>query len=34
MFQPEAATHATMITGDPDEVADQLVSLFKELGVM
>ncbi len=34
MFQPEATSHATMITGDPDEVADQLVNLFKELGVM
>ncbi len=34
MFQPEAATHATMITGDPDEVAAKLVDLFKELGVL
>jgi electron transfer flavoprotein beta subunit len=34
MFQPEAAAHATMITGNPDEVADKLVDLFKELGVL
>ena len=34
MFQPEAATHATMITGNPDEVAAKLVDLFKELGVL
>ncbi len=34
MFQPEAACHATMITGDPDEVAARLVDLFKELGVL
>lgn len=34
MFQPEAATHATMITGNPDEVAARLVGLFKELGVL
>lgn len=34
MFQPEAATHATMVTGNPDEVAAQLVNLFKELGVL
>ena len=34
MFQPEAASHAQMITGNPEEVADRLVSLFKELGVL
>jgi electron transfer flavoprotein beta subunit len=34
MFQPEAASHAEMITGSPEEVADRLVSLFKELGVL
>jgi electron transfer flavoprotein beta subunit len=34
MFQPESATHATMITGNPDEVAARLVDLFKELGVL
>jgi len=34
MFQPEAAVHAEMITGSPDEVADKLVSIFKEAGVL
>jgi electron transfer flavoprotein beta subunit len=34
MFQPEATSHAEMITGDPEEVTDKLVSLFKELGVL
>jgi electron transfer flavoprotein beta subunit len=34
MFQPESTTHATMITGNPDEVAAKLVDLFKELGVL
>jgi len=34
MFQPEAAAHAEMITGKPDEVADRLVSIFKEVGVL
>lgn len=34
MFQPEAASHADMITGNPEEVTDKLVSLFKELGVL
>jgi electron transfer flavoprotein beta subunit len=34
MFQPEATSHAEMITGDPEEVAAKLVSLFKELGVL
>jgi electron transfer flavoprotein beta subunit len=34
MFQPEAASHAEMITGNPEEVAGKLVSLFKELGVL
>jgi electron transfer flavoprotein beta subunit len=34
MFQPEAAAHATMITGNPDEVATKLVGIFKELGVL
>lgn len=34
MFQPEAAQRATMIEGDDDAVADKLVSLFKELGVL
>ncbi|HLO16115.1 MAG TPA: hypothetical protein VK206_14880 [Anaerolineales bacterium] len=34
MFQPEAASHAEMITGDPEEVAAKLVNLFKEIGVL
>jgi electron transfer flavoprotein beta subunit len=34
MYQPEAASQAEMITGNPDEVADKLVSLFRELGVL
>jgi electron transfer flavoprotein beta subunit len=34
MYQPEAASQAEMISGSPDEVADKLVSLFKELGVL
>jgi electron transfer flavoprotein beta subunit len=34
MYLPEATSHAEMITGSPDEVADKLVSLFKELGVL
>ena len=34
MFQPEATSHAEMITGDPEEVAGKLVNIFKELGVL
>ena len=34
MFQPEAAAHAMMITGSADEVADKLVDVFKELGIV
>ena len=34
MYQPEATSHAEMITGDPEEVTDKLVNLFKELGVL
>lgn len=34
MFKPEPAERATMIEGSPEEVADRLISLFKELGVM
>lgn len=34
MFQPEASAHATMITGNADEVADKLIAIFKELGVL
>ncbi len=34
MFQPETGQKATMLTGDPDEVSNQLVQIFKELGVL
>jgi electron transfer flavoprotein beta subunit len=34
MFQPEAAAHAEMITGSVDDVADKLVNIFKEAGVL
>ena len=33
MFQPETSSHAAMITGSPEEVADRLISVFKEIGV-
>ena len=34
LFQPEVGERATMIVGDVDEVADQLVIIFKELGLL
>ncbi|PWH16294.1 MAG: electron transfer flavoprotein subunit alpha [Ardenticatenia bacterium] len=34
MYKPEVAARATMLDGKPDEVADQLVALFRELGVL
>jgi len=34
MFQPETSTHAEMIEGNPDEIADRLVSVFKEKGIL
>ena len=34
MFKPEAAAHATMIEGEVDEVADRLVAIFKEQGIV
>jgi electron transfer flavoprotein beta subunit len=34
MFQAETSQRATMLTGSPDEVATQLVGIFKELGVL
>jgi electron transfer flavoprotein beta subunit len=34
MFQPEVAERATMLEGGPDEVADKLVAIFKELGTL
>ena len=34
MFQPEAAGRATMIEGEPDDVAAKFVGIFKEAGVL
>jgi electron transfer flavoprotein beta subunit len=34
MFQPEVTERATMLEGGVDEVADKLVSIFKELGTL
>jgi electron transfer flavoprotein beta subunit len=34
MFKPEPAQCAEIIDGSPEEVADKLVGIFKELGVM
>jgi len=34
MFQPETNSHAEMITGNPEEVADKLLSIFKDIGVL
>jgi electron transfer flavoprotein beta subunit len=34
MFQPEVSERATMLEGSTDEVADKLVSIFKELGTL
>jgi electron transfer flavoprotein beta subunit len=34
MFQPEVAERATMLEGGVDEVADRLVSIFKDLGTL
>jgi len=34
MFRPEAAAHAEMIEGHPDQVADALVALLKERGLL
>ena len=34
MFLPEAAEREEMIEGDEDEIADRLVELFKEVGVL
>ncbi len=34
MFQPEAAERAIMLEGDEEEVADKLIAIFKELGVL
>ncbi len=34
MFQPEVTERATMLEGGADEVADKLVSIFKDLGTL
>jgi electron transfer flavoprotein beta subunit len=34
MFKPEAGARAEMIEGSADEVADKLVGIFKEIGVL
>ena len=34
MFQPETGARATMLEGDPTEIATRLVGIFKELGVL
>ncbi len=34
MSKPEPAQRATLIEGSPEEVANQLIGIFKELGVM
>jgi electron transfer flavoprotein beta subunit len=34
MYKPEAAQRATMLTGTPEEIATQLVVIFKELGIL
>lgn len=34
MFQPESAERATMLSENPDDAANQLVDIFKELGVL
>jgi electron transfer flavoprotein beta subunit len=34
MFQPEVAERATMIEGSPEDVADKIIGIFKELGTL
>jgi len=34
MFQPESSQRATIFDGSEDEVANQIIGVFKELGVM
>ena len=34
MFQPESGHRAEMIAGGADEVADKIIGIFKELGVV
>jgi electron transfer flavoprotein beta subunit len=33
-FQPEVAERATMLEGGADQVADHLISIFKDLGTL
>lgn len=34
MFQPEAAERAQMFEGDEDQIAERLIGIFRELGVL
>jgi electron transfer flavoprotein beta subunit len=34
MYQPETSAHAEMIEGNPEEIADQLVNVFREKGIL
>jgi electron transfer flavoprotein beta subunit len=34
MFQPETSAHAEMIDGSPEEIADRLVTVFQEKGIL
>ena len=34
MFKPEVGTRAEIIEGNADEVAERLVGIFKEIGVL
>jgi electron transfer flavoprotein beta subunit len=34
MFQPEALEKATMLSDNPDEAANQLIDIFKEMGLL
>jgi electron transfer flavoprotein beta subunit len=34
MFQPEVAERATMLEGGTDQIAEKLISIFKELGML
>jgi electron transfer flavoprotein beta subunit len=34
MFKPEPAQRAEIIEGSPEEVADRMLGIFKELGVL
>jgi len=34
MFQPQVAERATMLSENPDQAAEQLVAIFRELGVL